>query len=539
MNRIRFEQQLARRATRRCVLAGGLGLAGLATSLSLPGRPTHGLAAARRAMLGTTPAFGGTPFTLGVASGDPMPDGVVLWTRLAPDPVNGGGMDPVPVDLAWEVAVDDAFRRIVQTGSATAHPELAHSVHVDVTGLDPGREYFYRFMVGSEVSPVGRTKTAPATGAGLDVCRVAFASCAHYEHGWFTAYRGLAAEDLDLILHLGDYIYEYPTGEEFLPASGVIVREHGSGEVVMLEEYRNRHALYKTDPDLQAAHAAAPWAVTWDDHEVDNNYAGPYSANGDPVDAFLERRANAYQAYYEHMPLRPESMPLGPDMRLYRRLTFGDLIAVSVLDTRQYRTDHPCGDGVQVRCPAALEPAATMIGPEQERWLLAGLDASVATWNVIAQQVMMAQLDTNISPEDEYASDIWDGYPVARNRILGHLLDAGTSNPVVLTGDVHSAWVNDLKADWDDPASATIATEFVTTSITSDNPYGPQLGGLRLLNPHVRFFDHLHGYARCEVRPDRWQTDFLVVEDATDPNGTVAPKASWVVEAGTPGAQPA
>ncbi len=534
MDRARFERLLARRSSRRAVLAGA---GSLAVAVSRPGRPTT-RADEMRDTRSATPTFGAHPFVLGVASGDPLPDGVVLWTRVAPDPLNGGGMDPVPVEIGWEVAADPGMRRIVQRGTTLTTPELAHSAHVDVTGLAPGREYFYRFTAGSEESTFGRTKTAPALGAAVDRLRFGFASCAHWEHGYFAAYRNLAEEDLDLVLFLGDYLYEYAANREFR-GDGDPVRHHTGGETAALEEYRARHALYKTDPDLQRAHAAFPWVTTWDDHEVANNYAGDRSSNGDPPEVFRERRAAAFQAYYEHLPLRPSSLPVGSAMRLYRRLTYGNLAEFSLLDTRQYRTDHPCGDDIQVRCPAALDPSTTMTGPEQERWLLAGLDASRARWNVIGQQVMMAEIDTDPGPDRAYASDMWDGYPAARNRILAHLLSRGTRNPVVLSGDIHSAWVNDLKADFADPTTPTVATEFVTTSVTAFNPFRERLRFAGLINPHLKFFDARHGYTRCELTPAAWRTDLRALETVTDPAAPVRTVASFIVEDGRPGAQPA
>jgi alkaline phosphatase D len=551
MDRLRFERMLARRANRRHLLAG-LGAAGTLVTVSFAGRPTRvfgqatpGATPIASPALGATPvaspALGGTPFTLGVASGDPRSDSVVLWTRLAPEPLAEGGQGGMagqgPVEVRWEVADDESFGRVVQQGTAIAAPELGHSVHADANGLEPGREYVYRFMVGGEVSPVGRTKTAPAAGAPVDRLRFAVASCSMYEHGYFAAYRDIAEQDLDLVFHLGDYFYEYePTGYAIDEGP---VRTVVGEETVTLADYRIRHALYKTDPDLQAAHAAAPWATTWDDHETENNYTGPNSENGDPVEDFLKRRAAAYQAYYEHLPLRPESLPQGPDMNLYRRLTYGTLAEFSVLDTRQYRTDHPCGDGLQVRCPAALDPATTVLGPEQERWLLEGLDASGATWNVLAQQIMMAQLDFEVGPAQTFAGDLWDGYPAARNRILAHAQSRGTANPVVITGDIHTAWANDLKADFADPASPTIASEYVCTSISAGGKTpSTELEEYLPDNPHIRFFDPNHGgYTRVELTPDRWRADFLRVRDLADAASPLDLIATYVTEAGNPGVQ--
>ena len=544
MDRTRFDQLLARRANRRLLL--GAGSAGLVT-VSLRGLPTRARGGLLQATPGASPvaspsaasAFGANPFGLGVASGDPLPDGVVLWTRLAPVPLAvNGGMDPVPYEVRWELADDEIFGSVVQSGTAVAAPALAHSVHVDLTGLEPGRDYFYRFMVGGEVSPTGRTKTAPAAGASVDRLRFGFASCSMYEHGYFSAYRHMADQGFDLIFHLGDYIYEYGVNE-YSVREGDPLREHTEGETTNLDRYRLRFGQYRTDLDLQAAHASAPWVVTWDDHEVENDYAGPISENFDPASDFLSRRADAYQAYYEHMPLRPSSLPVGPDMQLYRRLTCGSLAEFTVLDTRQYRSDQPCGDGVNVRCPAALDPATTLLGPPQERWLLEGLDASSATWNVLAQQVMMAEIEQLPGPDEGYWGDSWSAYPAARNRILGHLLDRGTANPMVITGDIHTAWANDLKADWQDPGSTTIGTEYICTSITAGGEE-PAAFFEQFLpeTPHIRFFDPNHGgYTAVEVTPDLWRADFLKVDALSTEGSGLTSVGTFATEAGNPGVQ--
>jgi alkaline phosphatase D len=531
MDRAAFERWLVRRTNRRHLLAG-FAVAPLAMSRrGHPTRPRQGDAVT------STDA---DPFSLGVASGDPLPHSVVLWTRLAPDPLNGGGMPPEPVEVQWEMAADEGFTRVLRSGVTAARPELAHSVHVDATGLEPGRIYFYRFAARGAVSPTGRTRTAPAPGDAANRVRLGVASCAHWEHGFFTAYRHLAAEDLDAVLFLGDYLYEYPPGQGFVVEGQEPVRLHTPGETVTLEQYRNRHAQYRTDPDLQAAHMAFPWIATWDDHEVANNYAGAHSDHDDPPGLFLARRAAAYQAYYEHLPLRPESMPHGPEMRIYRRLAFGSLLELAVLDTRQYRTAQACGDTVAPRCDAALDPTRTMTGLEQERWLLDGLAASTARWKVIAQQVMMSELAVRVfGPEPQYNDDQWDGYPLARHRILGFLQEAGISDTIVLSGDVHSAWVSDLKADFLDAGSPTVATEFVATSITAHNPFGQRLAILLPGNPHVRFFDVHHGYFRCDITPHQWQTDFRAVPTVVTSDAPVETIGSFVVEAGQAGAQPA
>ncbi|MBA2732430.1 MAG: alkaline phosphatase D family protein, partial [Acidobacteria bacterium] len=312
-----------------------------------------------------------------------------------------------------------------------------------------------------------------------------------------------------------------------------------SAEVVTLDDYRNRYALYKSDPDLRQAHAAFPWVVTSDDHEVDNNYAGAIDQDGSPPEKFLLRRAAAYQAYYEHMPLRVSSMSRGPNMRLYRRLTYGSLAEFSVLDTRQYRTDQPCGDGHKERCPEAFDPRATLLGSEQERWLLRGLDKSRARWNVLAQQVMMSQTIEVAGDAKKYGMDNWNGYVAARARLLGFMQKRQPSNPVVLTGDIHSNWVCDLKANFDAPESETVATEFVGTSISSggDGNNNPAEASRRLAaNPHVRFFNGQRGYVRCTLLPESWLSDYRVVEAVSHPNAPIITRASFVVENSKPGA---
>jgi alkaline phosphatase D len=495
-------------------------------------------------------AFAAVPFdlplfTLGVASGDPTPRGVVLWTRLAPDPLHGGGMPARKVEVRWEVAVDDGLRRIVRRGSQEAKPARGHAVHAEVFGLEPDREYWYRFLAGGQESPVGRTRTAPAAGVLAQRLRLAFVSCQDWQNGYWSAYRRLAEEELDLILHLGDYVYEYGPEAKTRPGSPPD-RVHEGPEVFSLESYRNRHALYKTDPALQAAHAAAPWIVTWDDHEVENNYADgiPESGSSPPGD-FATRRANAFRAYYEHMPLRG-SLPTGPNLQLYRRLAWGALAELNVLDTRQYRTDQPCGDGL-ANCAGRLDPAQTMTGAAQEGWLLDGLAASRARWNVLAQQTIFAEVDFNPAPGSAgpaglFNVDQWDGYVAQRRRISEFLAARKPANPIVLSGDIHSSWANDLKLDYDDPASPTLGAELVGTSISSDFPaqfIAPVQAALAD-NPHIRFFDGLHrGYVRCEVTPATWRADFRAVATVDAPDAPVSTLRSFVVENGVPGLQPA
>ncbi len=476
--------------------------------------------------------FSDYPFQLGIASGDPAPDGFVLWTRLAPKPLEvGGGMSREPVKVAWMVAEDEAMTKVVAQGLANAVPDWAHSVHVEVEGLKPDRWYWYQFKAGGEVSQKGRTRTMPAHDATPDRLRFAFASCQHYETGLYTAYEHMVKEDFDLIFHLGDYIYEYEGIDKR-------VRKHHGLEIESLDDYRARHAQYKTDPALQAMHAAAPWAVTWDDHEMDNNWAGDISEQPDvdPAD-FLRRRAASFQAYYEHMPLRRSALPKGPDMLLYRELRFGSLASFYVLDTRQYRTDQPCGDRVKPACPEVYDPEATIMGLEQRDWLFRNLHASTAKWNTLAQQVMVARLDYTAGPGETYSMDKWPGYEVERRQLLKFLHDHPVSNPVVLTGDIHSNWANELITDFDDLDSKSVATEFVGTSISSsgDGMAEPKkLAETLSENPFVKFHNAERGYVTCEVTPKSWRTDFKTVEYVSRPGAPLNVRASFVVEDGRP-----
>lgn len=483
------------------------------------------------------------PFTLGVASGEPMPEGVVLWTRLAPDPlaVDGtGGMPRRAVPVRWEVAEDERFARIVRRGTEVTRPETGHSVHAEVEGLRPAREYFYRFRTQGEVSAVGRTRTAPAPGS-IAPLRMGFASCSMYEHGYFTAYRHMAEDDLDLIVHLGDYIYEYAPSEYRSPTGNI--RRFSNGHIFTLGDYRVRHAQYRTDPDLQAAHAAAPWIVTWDDHEVDNNWADEVpEADGQTVEAFLSRRAAAFQAYWEHMPLRRSSYPAGIELQLYRRLAWGSLASFHVLDTRQYRSDQACGDRTRTNCEARLDPGRTLTGDAQERWLLDGLGRSTATWDVLAQQVVFSQRDFEAGPVQRFSMDAWDGYRASRDRVMEGIVARGGLNPVVLTGDVHVNYAAELKQDFDDPASPTVGVELVGTSVTSGgNGSDTTAAGETVLreNPHFRFFNAQRGYVRSVVTEREWRTDYRVLPHVTSPGAPVSTRASFVTEAGRPGLQPA
>jgi alkaline phosphatase D len=478
-------------------------------------------------------AFANDPFSLGIASGDPWANSVVLWTRLAPDPLNGGGMPARAVPVKWEVATDKRMQKVVAKGTTTAKPEAGHSVHVEVSGLQPARWYWYRFTVDAGASPIGRTRTAPAMNARNERMNFAFASCQHYETGYYTAYQYLAQDDLDLVLHLGDYIYEGAPAKDR-------PRAHNSPEIKTVDDYRNRYALYKSDPLLQRAHANFPWAVVWDDHEVDNNYAGLTPEDNQTPEEFARRRALAYQVYYEHMPLRRAVLKRGKIVEIFRRLPFGDLAAIHLLDTRQYRTDQPCGDGQKPACPESLDPKATLMGSAQERWLLRGLQQSSARWNIIAQQVMVAPMDSKEGTEQMFSMDQWSGYAMARQRFLEFLRDRKPSNPVVLTGDIHTNWVNDLKPEFYDEKSPVVATEFVGTSISSGGDGAdvrPSTETMLSENPHIKFFNANRGYVRCRLTPQHWRTDFQIVEKVSTPDAPIRTRASFVVENGKPGAK--
>ncbi|MFE6715015.1 alkaline phosphatase D family protein [Streptomyces sp. NPDC057695] len=485
------------------------------------------------------------PFTLGVASGDPLPGSVLLWTRLAPRPFEpGGGLPAARVAVHWELARDERFTRTVRRGLVTAHPEFSHTVHVEVEHLDAGRDFFYRFRVGDWTSPVGRTRTAPAPWARTTGLKLAAVSCQAYHDGYFTAYRHLAREDVDVVFHLGDYLYEYAVDarggaraytDRTLPA--VFARE-----TLTLDDYRLRYGLYKSDPDLRAAHAAHPFVVTWDDHETENNYAGGTPENDVPPEEFLLRRAAAYRAYWEHQPLRAPQRPQGPDMRLYRRLRFGRLAQFDILDTRQYRSDQAYGDGWQVPGPESENPARTMTGAAQERWLLDGWRGSRSRWNVLPQQVVLAERRDRATADFKLSMDSWDGYPAARQRLLAGAAAARVENLLVLTGDVHVGYGLDLKTDFRDPSSRTVGTEIVATSISSgkdgaDRP--SNYDKLMRANPHLRFFNGRRGYVTVALGEEAARADFRTVPYVTTPGAPVATAASFVTEAGNPGLTPA
>jgi alkaline phosphatase D len=468
------------------------------------------------------------PFALGVASGYPSPSGITLWTRIT-------GLQ-LPVPVKWEMASDEAMRTIVLAGEETASADWAHSVHVDVQGLAPQRGYWYRFTAGGAQSPIGRTRTAPHAGAAVKRLRFAFASCQQYEQGYYGAYRHIVADEPDFVAFLGDYIYESTWGKEH-------VRSHAAPQPYSLEDYRARYALYKSDPDLQAAHAACPWLAIWDDHEVDNDYAGDRPEDGMEREPFLLRRAAAYRAYYEHMPLPARMRPQGPALSLHGEIGWGSLARVYLLDTRQYRSwqacPHPRRHGgsntVDVEaCAGLAAPGRSMLGRAQERWLEGALRDSRAGWNVVAQTTRMAQFDQRPGPGRRAWTDGWDGYPAARERLLSKL--KVTSNPVVIGGDIHAFQVARLKLDFEDPGSPAVASEFLGTSITSQGWPQERLAQYLPDNPHFLMTDSRYrGYTRVEITPARWVADLRALESVQRRDAPCSTLATFVVEDGKPG----
>ncbi|MDE2607293.1 MAG: alkaline phosphatase D family protein [Burkholderiales bacterium] len=477
-----------------------------------------------------------SPFGAGVASGSPDASSVVLWTRLvAPE------LPPQPVTVRWEIADDEGFARVVAAGQAQALPELAHSVHVEAQGLAPDRWYFYRFLLGSWVSDVGRTRTLPAPDAQVARFRLAYASCQRWDHGYFSAYRAMREDQPDAVLFVGDAIYEYARSVNQ-------VRATDGQTCVTLPQYRDRYLLYRGDPDLRAMHAACPWFLTWDDHEVQNDYAGDAPGDGLPgVADFLARRAAAYQAYYEHMPLRASTLTqalggllAGREVRLYGERRIGRLVQLALLDCRQYRSVQACRPAGRASttldpqdCPALQDPARSFLGAAQERWLDERLAAGGAAWTVIGQSTLFGQRDLSPGPGQRFWTDGWDGYPAARRRLLDSLAKHRPANPVLLGGDVHENWVGQVKADYDRPDSANLGVEFCGTSISSRSSHPERVPDFLAENPHFIHADGTQrGYGLAEFTPERLQVALRVMDDVTRPDGKVSTQASFVVEAG-------
>ena len=501
-------------------------------------------------------AYDPAPFTLGVASGDPLPGSVILWTRLAPAPLQGGGMGEEDVEVDWVVAEDPRLRRVVRSGTTLASAAMGHSVHVDADGLEPSTVYWYAFSALGQRSRVGRTRTAPAPGA-TDPLFFAFASCQSFSTNHFAAYREVVRTAPDFVVHLGDYIYE-GGGPDTSAA-----REHVGAQPFDVLTYRNRYALYKGDANLKAAHAVSPFIVTWDDHEVDNNYRGvhPQDTNAeesnDTPERFMQRRQAAYQAYYEHMPIRvPAGLPTDGSFRIYRALRFGDVLDLSIIDTRQYSDDHP--DPELPSVGNAQDPDRTILGEDQRTWLLDRLSTREAVWSCIGNQVqvhpilvpgalpdavaaLVADLGVPLNAQPGLNGDSWDGYVADRNRLLDHIAAESIPDVVVITGDIHSHWVADLEEDFGNPLSPAIATEFVGTSIASSGlPEGSNDAVRALLaptNPHIRYVEgERRGIALVDLSADAWRTTYRVVTDPQDPRSGSETLTAWEVARGTAGA---
>ncbi|WP_459181371.1 alkaline phosphatase D family protein [Streptomyces sp.] len=510
------------------------------------------VATAAHAQTSTAPAF-----LHGVASGDPLPDGILLWTRVTPTPeaVPGSGLG-ADAEVSWTIAADRAFNSVVATGSTTATSASDHTVKADIRGLKPATDYWFSFSSGGVDSPSARTRTAPATDAAVSGLRFGVVSCANWEAGYFSSYRHLAARgDLDAWLHLGDYIYEYKTGE--YAARGTVVRPHApANEITTLADYRTRHGRYKTDPDLQALHTKAPVIAIWDDHEFANDaWSGGAENHTEGTEGtWTARQAAAKQAYFEWMPVRPSIAGT-----TYRRLRFGKLADLSLLDLRSFRSQQATAGSGSVD-----DPDRTITGRAQLDWLKAGLTASAAqtTWRLIGNSVMISPvafgslpayllepLDELLGlPKDGLAinTDQWDGYTDDRRELLAHLHTNGILNTVFLTGDIHMAWANDVPVKAATyPLSASAATEFVVTSVTSDNlddilkaePGTVSLvaaTAIRAANRHVKWLDtDSHGYGVLDITAARAQMDYYVLSDRTDPRATATWERSYRTSSGT------
>lgn len=501
----------------------------------------------------------GDPFAYGVASGSPDASSLVLWTRLAVGALRADALQPVPV--RWELAHDAQFKRMVQSGAASASAQLGHSVHVEVQGLESDRWYHYRFMVGDAVSATGRTRTFPAPGAKVARLRLAYASCQRWEHGYYSAYRHMRDENLDAVMFLGDYIYEYPSAAHAVRMPNMTP---SLGFVLTLDDYRARYALHKFDPDLQAMHAQCPWLMSWDDHEVQNDYTGVQGGNSGMADVFskpedfVRRRAAAYQAYYENMPIRASTLMRATagmlqhgnaaEMRIYQRVDFGRLASLYLLDTRQYKDPQACTKGGVLgasmvnpaSCAAWNDSKRTMLGAQQEAWLgteFAQASTRGNTWNVVGQSTLFGQRDNKVGPEQAFFNDGWDGYTAARTRITDALQKNAVRNAVFLGGDVHENWVGHVLADYAPTAagraSATVGVEFCGTSITSRSSGNKHTEQRLAENPHFVFADaEKKGYGVAEFTPGQLTTTLRVVDDVTRADAKVETLASFTVQAG-------
>ncbi|SBV32667.1 Alkaline phosphatase D [uncultured Sphingopyxis sp.] len=481
------------------------------------------------------------PFSLGVAAGDPASDGFVIWTRLAPEPMKRhGGMPLANFPVDWEVASDGGFRDVVARGTELARPELGHSVHVEVAGLQPDRPYFYRFTAGGERSLRGRARTLPRVGAPTDALKFGVCGCQHFESGFFGAYRHLAREDLAFVYHYGDFIYEY--SQDYLFDTGLPtrpVRKHAYRNLIDLGDFRLAYAQQLGDIDLQAARCTHAFLSSFDDHEIRNDWVSDkdnwklgldgHDPDAPPPEVFMLKKQAAMQAWYEHMPVRRSMLPRGGMVALNRELRYGDLMAMQLLDTRQYRDDQPCEDGFKPACPGVYDKNAQVLGKAQEAWLNRNLGEGGATWNALAQQVTMMSLDRRRrpeAPEKILNLDSWAGYEAPRERMLSRL--EGLKNAVVLTGDEHQNFCGDLVLK-----NKVVGAEFVATSISSGGDGSDRRNGTDMFlsrNPELKFANDQRGYVVCDVNREAWQTHFMVVDKVTTPTNTLSKRATGIVE---------
>lgn len=482
------------------------------------------------------------PFTLGVASGSPTSQSMVLWSRLGREALTQAGQTHAPVPVTWQLADDPQFTQIVQQGALTAVPELGHSLHAEVAGLLPARTYFYRFLTGNASSPVGQTRTFPAPDQPTSRLRLAYASCQRWGDGFYSAYRDMREQNLDVVMFLGDYLYEYPA----FPLRDV--RHTPGGWVITLEDYRDRYALHKSDPHLQAMHAACPWIVTWDDHEVQNDYAALHAGYpGEDTEAsFAERRRAAYQAFYENMPVRYTDFAQllkhqGHQVQVFGSVQFGQLATLYTLDNRQYRHRQACTPGDRPGsgrinpevCASLTQENRTLLGERQEEWLKHQFQRSQSIWNVIGQQSLLGPRDAGTTP-NFISNDGWDGYPVARQRLLDAMRTTRLQNPVVLGGDLHQNWVGHILSNYVQPESPPIGVEFCGTSITSRSGATPAaLAKILHHSPYFVFANaEYRGYGVVDVSPHHMTTTLRAVKNVRDPNSEVMTLARFSVEAG-------
>ncbi|MEM7587964.1 MAG: alkaline phosphatase D family protein [Acidobacteriota bacterium] len=480
------------------------------------------------------PRFYDYPFKLGVASGDPMANGFVLWTRLAPDPFDRHAQAMPAVEVRWEVASDEAMQSTVRSGTTLAHPERVHAVHVEVDGLEPDRQYFYRFISGDEVSAVGRARTSPLPTSDVDQVRLAVTSCHSITDAYFPALRDLAEQAPRMVVHVGDYFYE----SEWIGG----IRRIPIPEAYSLADYRELHARYKLDPQLQAAHAACPWMFIWDDHEVVDNWGGAYNQQGLSPEQFAARKLAAFQAYYEHLPLRLSSRLRAEQMRIYQRAFVGTLMELNLLDCRQYRNDPPCLEQVEAgprylpQCEAARAPELSLLGEAQEIWLSRGLGRSGARWNVIVQNTQVAPFDYVSGEDVGYDLDDWNSFDASRKRLLELLTRHRPTNPIFLGGNIHAYYAGLVHTDPFDPTTEPLARELVATSLSAGGGGEDRYQHVNQQfeeNPFARYFDNRHrGYLLCDVTPEEWVTQCRVVADVLDPDSPGSTLATLTMRSG-------